>query len=202
MERKMRTLSQPAVLWLQVCGLAGAGAITLTWVITCICPSCWVNLAFPSSWQLITNFRKCVGSGDGTTDGWIVRSDQALDGESVYLSRGSAVIGIVYRYSICCHFGKQAAVSRCVAGGVSGLGVSNDGVRSPAISLALCCTSSVTVSSWSVNSRGGVIGASADRKSIRSELGSSFTFAIGSFVLLGRQLFCGGLIPALLHPQL
>jgi len=52
-------------------------------------------------------------------------SDQISAGSvSVYLSRGSAVIGIVYRYSICCHFWQTSWSS---ALGVSGLG-GNDGV--------------------------------------------------------------------------
>jgi len=140
---------------------------------------------------LITNFRKCVGSGDGTTDGWIVRSDQALDGShSVYLSRGSAVIGIVYRYSICCHFGKQAGVAR-VTGDVSGLGVGNDGVSQPSylVIRRYAAPAQLPLAAGLLTLAGGVIGLSPIANRFVLSWGAAFTFAIGSFVLLGRQLF-------------
>jgi hypothetical protein len=49
MERKTGTLTQPAVLWLQVWGLAAVqGAITLTWIIyNLYLPQLLAQFSFP-----------------------------------------------------------------------------------------------------------------------------------------------------------
>jgi len=114
-------------------------------------------------------------AGDGT-DGWIVRSDQALDGSqfpfiSVGVVLSSALFIAIPSVVI---FGKQAGVSRWVLPVVLVLGVSNDGVRSPLSRYGRYAAPAQLPLAAGLLTSGGDWGFQADRKSIRSELGSSF----------------------------
>jgi len=81
---------------------------------------------------------------------------------------------------------KSCSITLGVAGGVSGLGVSNDGVSQPSyLVIGRYAAAQLPLAAGLLTLAGCDWGFQADRKSIRSELGSSFTFAIGSFVLLG-----------------
>jgi MFS family permease len=194
MERKMRTLSQPAVLWLQVCGLAGVqGAITLTWVIyNLYLPQLLGQFGFPKQLAvgllilenaLAVVMEPLMGGLSDQTKRWMGSRFPFI---SVGVVLSSALFIAIPSVVI---FGKQAAVSRWVLPVVLvAWALAMTVFRSPAISLLgrYAAPAQLPLAASLLTLAGGVIGAF---KPIANRFvlswGAAFTFAIGSFVLLG-----------------
>jgi hypothetical protein len=195
MERKTGgTSSQPAVLWLQVSGLAALqGAITLTWVI--------YNLYLP---QLLVQFgfSKQLAAGlliienalavvmEPLMGGLSDRAKRWVGGRFLLISAGVVLSSALFiAIPSVVIFGQQAGVTRAVLLVVLvAWALAMTVFRSPAISLLAhyATPTQLPLAASLLTLVAGVIGAF---KPLASQfilsLGTVFTFTIGSFVLLG-----------------
>lgn len=192
MARKTATLSQPPVLWLQVWGLAAVqGAITLTWIIyNLYLPQLLAQFGFPKQFAvgllilenaLAVVMEPLMGGLSDQTKRWVGSRFPFI---SVGVVLSSALFIAIPTIAI---FGKQT--ERWVLPVVLvAWALAMTVFRSPAISLLgrYATPAELPLAASLLTLAGGIIGAF---KPIANRFvlswGAAFTFAIGSFILLG-----------------